>query len=281
MFKRIIVILLAIPLFLSACTTAEPGYVKDNDKIVVSVSILPQAYFVERIGGTHVFVNVMVGTGSDPHSYEPTPIQMRALAESQLYFSIGVEFEAAWLPRFKATNPDLLIVDTIAGIIRIPISDFQQGEVRGEPDPHVWLSPALVKEQGQKIVDALISIDPAHEPDYQINFSTFIEDVNELDETIRSELSSLQNKKFITTHPVWGYFARDYNLVMVSIEVTGQEPSAEEMALIIDIAREAGITQILAQREYSGRSAQALASEIGASVVILDPLAKNWLENMK
>lgn len=282
MIKRIILLLLTISLWLSACTADELGNVEDDNEIVVSVSILPQAYFVDRIGGNHVAVNVMVGSGSDPHSYEPTPVQMRTLAESKLYFSIGVEFEDAWLPRFKATNPDLIIVDTIASIVRIPISDFhQEVEERGEPDPHVWLSPALVKEQGQKIVDALISIDPAHEVDYNSNFTSFIEDINELDGLIEGELSTLNNRKFITTHPVWGYFARDYNLDMVSIEVAGQEPSAEELAMIIDIARETGITKIIAQKEYSGRNAQALASEIGASVVILDPLAENWLENMK
>jgi len=205
---------------------------------------------------------------------------MRTLAASRLYFSIGVEFENAWLPRFEATNPDLIIIDTIAGFVRIPISDFQQTEVRGEPDPHVWLSPALVKEQGQKIVDALISIDSVHEAEYQSNFTSFIDDVIKLDETIKGKLAPFQNKKFITTHPVWGYFARDYNLEMVSIEVTGQEPSAEELALIIDIARESNITKVLAQKEYSGRNAQALASEIGATVIILDPLAENWLDNM-
>jgi zinc transport system substrate-binding protein len=268
-----------------ACCADEPGLAGDG-RLGVVVSIAPQEYFVERIGGDHVSASVMVEPGADPHTYEPKPEQMRALSRSAGYFSIGVEFETAWLDKFAAANPGLQIVDTIANIERMPMEahhhdDGEEGHARGEPDPHVWLSPELVKVQSQTIYGALADLDPAHEAEYRANLDAFIADIDALEADIKATLSGLENKKFMVFHPAWGYFARDFGLEQIPIEVGGQEPSAQELAHLIQEARDEDIRVVFAQPELSTQDAETIASEIDGEVLLIDPLAPDWLENMR
>ena len=244
----------------------------------VTVSILPQKYFVERIGGGHVSVNVMVEPGASPATYEPKPQQLAALSRSAAYFSIGVAFEQVWLEKISSANPDMLLVDTAAGIERMPM-----GEETGTAnlDPHIWLSPRLVEVQAQNICAALAQIDPTHAKDYDANLASFEADIDALDTDIRQKLAGVESRKFIVFHPAWGYFARDYGLEMIPIEVGGQEPSAAELAQVIAIAQEEHIQVVLAQPEFSTRSAETIAGEIGGRVLLISPLAPDWLDNMR
>jgi len=262
---------------LVGCTATRAA--EETEKLNVTVSILPEAYFVERIGGDLVNVNVMVGPGESPHTYEPQPAQMEDLAVSRIYFSIGVEFEDAWLGKFAETNPDMKIIDASATIQRIPMTASEEEE--GELDPHVWLSPANVRIIAQNIEAALSEEDPANSDVYKANLDDFLQDIDALDEEISASLSTLTTRKFITFHPAWGYFARDYDLEQIAIEVGGNEPSAAEMADLITTAQENQIQIIFAQPEFSTKAAETIADEINGRVILVSPLAENWLENMK
>jgi zinc transport system substrate-binding protein len=239
----------------------------------VTVSILPQRYFVERVGGEYVAINVMVEPGASPATYEPRPEQLRALSVADVYFSIGVPFENAWLERFASVNENLLLVDTTQGIERL-------GEP-GNPDPHIWLSPALVKVQSQTIYEMLAQLDPAHEGTYRANLESFLADIDALDADIRETLTGVEDRKFMVFHPSWGYFARDYGLEQLPVEVGGQEPSAAELAALVAGAKQEGIKVIFAQPEFSTRSAETLAKEIGGEVLLISPLAPDWLDNLR
>ncbi len=239
----------------------------------VTVSIVPQRYFVERVGGEYVAVNVMVEPGASPATYEPQPEQLRALSVADVYFSIGVPFENAWLERFASVNENLLLVDTTQGIERL-------GEP-GNPDPHIWLSPALVKAQSQTIYETLAQLDPAHQETYRANLESFLADIDALDTDIRETLTGVENRKFMVFHPSWGYFARDYGLEQLPVEVGGQEPSAAELAALVAGAKQEGIKVIFAQPEFSTRSAETLAKEIGGEVLLISPLAPDWLDNLR
>jgi len=262
---------------LVGCTATRAA--EETEKLNVTVSILPEAYFVERIGGDLVNVNVMVGPGESPHTYEPQPAQMEDLAVSKIYFSIGVEFEDAWLGKFAETNPDMKIIDASATIQRIPMTASEEEE--GELDPHVWLSPANVRIIAQNIETALSEEDPANSDVYKANLDDFLQDIDTLDEEISASLSTLTTRKFITFHPAWGYFAKDYNLEQIAIEVGGNEPSASEMADLITTAQVEQIQIIFAQPEFSTKAAETIADEINGQVILVSPLAENWLENMK
>jgi zinc transport system substrate-binding protein len=253
----------------------------------VTVSIAPQKYFVERVGGEHVKVNVMVLPGNSPATYEPKPEQLTALSESRAYFSIGVPFETAWLDRIAAANEEMMIVDTAQGIERVPIHAHYKVELGGRPDsdaegrdPHIWLSPSLVKIQARNIRQALAQLDPAHEEQYQANLERFIADIDQLTQDIQDTLKEVPNRTFMVFHPSWGYFGDDFELEMIPIEVGGQEPSAAELAALITTARAEGIKVIFVQPEFSTQDAETIAAEIDGQVLPISPLAEDWLDNM-
>jgi zinc transport system substrate-binding protein len=269
---------LLLGLLVSACTApATPAATESPaaaSKLNVTVSILPQKYFVERIGGEFVNVSVMVLPGESPATYEPKPDQMTALANSAAYISIGVPFENAWLEKIQAANASMKMVDTTQGIERKATKD-------GGFDPHIWLSPSLVKVQSETIYNALSELDPAHAADYKANLEAFIKDIDALDAEIRATLENTKTKKFIVFHPSWGYFARDYGLEQTPIEIEGQEPSAQELAGLIEMARTEGIKVVFVQPEFSQEDAQTIAKEIGGEVLSVNSLSPDWLANLQ
>ncbi|MBC7084542.1 MAG: zinc transport system substrate-binding protein [Bacillota bacterium] len=242
----------------------------DAGKVRVVVSILPQAYFVERIGGDRVDVSVMVPPGASPHTYEPTASQMRDLARARMYVRIRVHFEEAWMPRISAANKNMLIVDSTSGIA-----------LSRDEDPHVWLSPRLVRVQAEHICRGLVKIDPAGREVYEHNKAAFLRELDALDEELARVLAPVRGRRFMVLHPAWGYFARDYGLQELPIEVEGKEPSAKELAALVETARANHVKVVFVQPQMSPRTAEVLARQIGARVVTLDPLARDWAANLR
>jgi len=268
----------------------------DSNKLQITVSIVPQKYFVERIGGEHVEVNVMVRPGDNPATYEPKPEQLKALSRADAYISIGVPFENAWLDRIRLANGKMMIVDTTQSIQRIPLevhhhredekdtraeSQNAQGHTAETLDPHIWLSPKLVKIQAETIYRALAKLDAKNEEIYKANLDVFLADIDALIEDSRKTLTGVPNRKFMVFHPSWGYFARDFDLEMIAIEVGGQEPSAAELAALIAEVKKEGIKVIFAQPEFSTRAAETIAKEIGGKVLLISPLALDWPANLR
>jgi len=244
----------------------------------VFVSILPQKYFVERVGGEQVAVSVMVGSGQSPATYEPTPRQMTALSQARLYFSIGVAFEDVWLKRIQATNPALRVVPMQRGIALLPLTG-PSGEIGGT-DPHVWTSPQRVKLMAANVRDALNQADPNHRGDYESNYRTLAAEMDKLDGNIRAILASARGKPFMVFHPSWGYFAKDYGLRQIPIEAEGKEPGAKALVRVIDLGKREGVRVIFVQTQFSQRTAETIATAIGARVVAVDPLAENYPQNL-
>lgn len=176
MKRKILLLVLTASLMLAACVPAGatpiPAAKAPDGPLNITVSILPQEYFVERIGGEYVKVNVTVEPGANPATYEPKPGQMVALANASEYFSIGVPFEDAWLQKNQAANLKMKMVDTTQGIERIATDD-------GGFDPHIWLSPALVKIQSQTIYNTLAGLDPAHKDQFKANLEAFLADIDQ------------------------------------------------------------------------------------------------------
>ena len=266
-------------------------------KLSVFVSIEPQAYFVQQIGGDRVQTQVMVEPGFSPATYEPSAKQMAQLTRADLYFSIGVPFEKAWLPRFKAAGTHLKMVAMDKGLKKLPMSvmgthgveggreehdahdDHDRGH--GALDPHVWLSPEYVRKMAPTISDALVAADPAGKSYYKLNCARFMKSVNALDVRIDKMLDSLgMRRTFLTYHPAFGYFAHTYNLIQVSIEQEGKEPSPRELTHLINFAKAHDIKVIVVEPQFARRSAEALARAIGGKVAVADPLAEDWPENL-
>ena len=256
-----------------------------NNAVDITVSIMPQKYFVEKIGGKNVKVNVMIPPGVDLHNYEPKPQQLQSLNDAKAYITTGIAFETAWIDRIKAANQKMLIIDSTQGIERIPMVEHHHEGAENYPseetlDPHIWLSPKLVKIQAQNIYDGLVKIDPKRQAEYQANLNNFITELDQLDQQISQKLTPLKNRKFIVFHPAWGYFAKDYNLEQESIEVGGQEPSAAELAKLISEAKQENIKVIFAQPEFNPSSAETIANELGGKVMFVSDLDENWSDNL-
>ena len=396
----------------------------------IVVSIAPQQTFVEKIGKEKVSVSTMVKPGSDPHSYEPKPSQMLAISKADIYFPIKIEFENAWLARFKEQNKNMKMVDMTEGITFIemaahghPHSDesspyewagvfklskgeytwifdkvngkyadpamkflmikadkksddlidsyedeasklfslettvardndnidlnkkiyelqFDQNKNRTlfklsikedgeyifftehmpfefedkehffkdiskndvEPiathpesnthhahghhhhndfDPHTWVAPSNVRIMAKNIFNTLSQNDPANSSFYRKNYENFLDEIHATDMKIKNIfLNTPKGSKFMVFHPSWGYFAKEYDLVQLAIEVEGKEPKPKMLAKIIDTAKEEDIKAIFTQQEFSDKSAKAIAHELGIKVLKETPLASNWSENL-
>jgi zinc transport system substrate-binding protein len=265
---------------------AAPAFPKEP--FGVTVSILPQKYFVEKIGGDYVNVTVLVPPGADPHVYEPHPRQIIELSRSRLYLAIGVPFEDAWIPRFAAANPRLRIVHTEYGIWKIPmVSEHasgarSHGTVEEGLDPHVWLSPPLVKIIAGNIREALSSADPADSAAYRARYDAFVREIDSLDSYLKSLFpADAPARKFMVFHPAWGYFAQTYHLVQIPVEIEGREPKPAEILQLVKTARSEDIRVIFVQPQFSTRSAKTIAGSIGGSIVVADDLAENWDRNLR
>ncbi|MCM1981931.1 metal ABC transporter solute-binding protein, Zn/Mn family [Lyngbya confervoides] len=258
----------------------------------VMVSIPPQAYWVNRIGGAAVKVETMVPAGTEPHTYEPSPAQLRVMSRADAYFQIHIGFEEAWMDRFRAINPRMKVVDTTSGIQRLPLPTpiysaepsplAPQGQAaKDNVDPHIWLSPQLAKKQVQVIYDTLSQLRPPESAQFQQNFQVLGQDIDRLDQTIRTRLKNLKNRRVLVVHPAWGYFARDYQLQMFAVEVGGEEPSAAELANLVRFAKQHHIKVVFASPQFSQRASKTIAQEIGGKVLLIDPLAYDWIDNLQ
>ncbi|MEA1985580.1 MAG: zinc ABC transporter substrate-binding protein [Euryarchaeota archaeon] len=245
-----------------------------EDKIIVAVSILPQAEFVEQIAGKRVRTIVMIPPGASPATHEPTPGQLTDVADASMYAIVGsgLSFEDVWLTKIRAVNQDMLIVDSSEGIT---LRMMEEGT-----DPHIWTSPQNAKVMVENIYQGLVRIDPDNQDTYYANKEEYLDKLDKADADVRNTLSGKEGSSFMVFHPSWGYFADEYDLNMISIEIEGKEPSAHQLSQIIDTAKQNNITIIFVQVQFSSQSAEAIAQEIDGTVVPIDPLAEDYVENI-
>lgn len=275
-----------------------PGLAPEPAPLHVFVTLLPQKAFVERVGGPRVQVQVLVQPGASPHTYDPTPRQVAALAQADLYVAVGVSFEDAWMGRIRATNPGMRVLDSSRGIrpraLEAHDDEPQSGHGHDEAvpadahghdrqarDPHIWTSPPLVKQMAAGIRDALTELDPAGGPAYAANYAAFAAELDALDQDIRARLAGLANRRFMVFHPAWGYFADTYGLTQVPIEREGKEPGPRALAALIDQARREQVRVIFVQPQFSRKAAAQVAAAIGGRVEVMDALAPDYLANLR
>ncbi|MFA7084023.1 MAG: zinc ABC transporter substrate-binding protein [Arcobacteraceae bacterium] len=268
------------------------------NKLQVTVSIVPQHYFVQKIAQDRVNVNVMVQPGFSPATYEPKTSQMKDLANSSAYFSIGVPFEKVWLERFKSANKNLNIVDTTKGIVKLPMEEHFHDDKKHDEhahhdeknsehdheheslDPHVWLDPLLVKTQAKIIYETLATLDEKNASFYKTNYEAFLIELDDLYLELKNILIPVQNKAFMVFHPSWGYFAHRFDLEQIAVEVSGKEPKPNQLVTLIQEAKKHNIKTVFVAPEFSQKSAKVIASSIKGTVFSVSPLQLKWKENL-
>jgi zinc transport system substrate-binding protein len=272
-----IILFVSLFLFIFTLASCETKTDQNDDLIQIGVSIVPQKTFVEAVGQDRVNVTVLVPPGMSPASYEPSPLEMVALDEADLYFAIGVPTEATnILPSIDEDKTELVMLHQIISET-YPDREFAPGS----RDPHIWLSVKRVIRMVEITRDELIALDPDHESEYRSNAAAYISDLMELDTYIEEAVEGLSNNQFIVYHPSFGYLADDYGLIMHAIEEEGKEATPQDLEDMIDLARELGIKVVFYQGEFSDEQAISFAEEIDGVTMMLAPLAPNYIENLK
>ena len=272
--------------------------VKSPGTVKAFVSILPVAYFVERVGGPNVEVSVLVGPGQDPHAFELTPKLVAKLANARVLFKIGFPFEETIIKKIGSTFKNVEVVDLQKGIKLRAMTEEEveaeeaghghgKGEAHkhsreaGEKDPHTWLDPQLAKIQAGTIAETLIRIDPDHKDQYEKNLKDFRADLDAIHEQLTKALAPVKGRSFFVFHPAYGYFGDAYGLKQIPVQIGGKEPTARQLARLIELAKEDGVKVIFVQPQFSKKSAEVLAKAIGGAVVPLDDLAPDYLKNLQ
>ena len=279
-----------------AAVSCGPGTSTRDDRMTVTVTIPPFAWFVEQIGGDDFKVNVLLPPGADHHIWEPLPAQISSLSGSAAFIMNGqLSFEHAWLDRFRQVNPDMKVLDLSGTIEMIGHEDIEDGgedreghghaegvgedgHAHGGPDPHYWMSPVAARIMARDVRDFLAEINPASAEKYDANLSAVSRKIAEVDSTVRAALGDDPHRTVLIYHPALAYMGRDYGFEQVSFEDEGKSPSPARMKELIDVAREKGIKIIFIQAEYDVRNAQSLSRETGARLVVINPMNPEWPE---
>lgn len=267
-------------IFLVGCSSVERTH-----KPIVTVSIAPLAYLVERIADTTVQVQVLVPETTSPETYEPTTRQLKSLSQSDIYFAIGlIDFEQILATKITDLAPTTSYVNLSDGL------ELIEGECGHDhsashnhnhaKDPHIWLSPRYMSRMATTITNLLSKQNPQNAARYQANLLALQADISTLDSTIQRRIDSCGVKAFAIVHPSLTYPAHDYGLEQIALEVDGKDPGAGQVKVLVDHLRNAKISKILYSRQTSNAAAKALADELKIGTVEYDPLAHDWLTNM-
>ncbi len=241
--------------------------------VLAGATLPPLAFLVDTIGGARVATTTMVPAGPAPESYEPSVRELERLATSRLFVRVGLD----WPLEVRHLEP---LLDRDSGIQVISLDRCTEpGDAA--LDPHPWTSPRVMACAAGAVAEALVALDPGGAAEFRSNLERFRAEVTALDTEIRKHFAAAASRTLVVVHPAWGYFARDYGLEQQALEVDGKEPSPRRMVELVDLARAAGARTVFVQRGFADTSARALAREIGAEVLIADPLAYDWLENLR
>lgn len=271
----LLVLLLLVPL-LSGCVSQREA----TGQIKVATTIIPLGEFVQAVGGDRVRVTVLVPPGAEPHTFEPSPSQIREVADADIYAENGAGLES-WMNSILNVNPRMLVIDTSKGV-SLTAGTGETGNSGGTAmDPHIWLSPRDAMIQVRNICDGLTRIDPAGKDYYINNRDNYITKLKELDAYLNSTFAGTKKKKFVVLHPAWTYFARDYGLTQIAIDVEEKEPGPRYLTEVVNAALANNITTVFVEPQYNPKMAEVISKEINGKVVSIDDLATNYIGNLK
>lgn len=280
--KTIIILMITLSLILnvSCANTENPG----SEKIIIAVGIVPEAAFVEKVAGELVDVVTLIPPGNSPANYQPSAKEMEKLSDAKIYFTMKMPTEEAnILPKVTDFNRNIIIVDLrSAAEKKYPLieSSDKDHEATDGVDPHLWLSPRRTIVMVQEIADRLSDIDMKNSEIYQRNAAEYIKEIEALDMQINEIVSKMDNRTFLIYHGSYGYFADDYGLTMIAIEIAGKKATAFEMQQVIDLAKQNDIRKIFYQEEFDDLQAKTVASEIGGAVVKAAPLSYDYIDSL-
>ena len=279
-------LLLIILFFIFTSCTKQNN---QSDKLLIAVSIPPQAWFVSQIAGEKADVLILVPPGQNPHNYEPTPRQIQALSKAKAWILSGTEFEITLQPKIKALFPNLLIIDGTHGVKYRYMEDHNHdcGNIECNEssdsffDRHTWLGrePALL--MAKHINETFFYLDYDNAEYYDNRYLKIINEINSVFEELQIDLAPLSGKSVFVYHPSFGYFLDNFNIIQEAVEMEGKEPTPRQLNDLMEKIKEQRPAAIFVQTQFPVNAARTLAQSAEAQVIELDPLAQDWLENIK
>jgi zinc transport system substrate-binding protein len=257
-----------------------------NAAPLIAVSIVPQEWFISRIGGDRARTLVLAGPGQNPHNYEPTPKQISSLAEARAWILSGAEFEISLRPKIEKLFPSLPIIDGTAGVTFRKLEDHDDGDgghdiSSPEIDRHTWLGSQAAKILAAHIRNALSIIDPAGAAYYDENYAVLVQDIDAEFAILRRELAPLKGSNVFVYHPSFGYFLDEFGISQQAVETGGKTPGPRQLSRLIALAKEEQPAAIFVQAQFPVNAAQTIADAVGAVIISIDPLASDWLDNIR
>lgn len=272
--NRILMLLLFLLLMSAELLVAQP--------LELFVSIPPQKYLVDRLGGEYINSQILIGEGKSPHLFHPTSRQIVALSRAKLFFAMDMEFEKVLLTKLAQSSSSLQVIDSVYGIEKMPLQEHGHAEGKhGGLDPHVWLSPPNLIQMATVMAEAMGRVDPDNVQFYNANLRSLKTELEALDNGIEAKLAPFTGSSFYVFHPSFAYFARRYGLHQEAVEVEGKAPTPKQLSALIAKARKEQVKVVFVQAQFDPRSAANVAQAIGGEVLPLNPLAENVIENLK
>jgi ABC-type Zn uptake system ZnuABC Zn-binding protein ZnuA len=260
----LVAVSVGIGLVLAACGpngTGSPATGKM--KVIATTTVF--ADIVQNVGGDRLSVTSIIPAGVGPEDYEPRPDDARKLADAQLVVSNGVGLDN-WLDRLITSAgeaPPQLVLGV--GIPTLTVD--------GEENPHFWLDPTLVRQYYlPAIARKLTDLDPDGQAAYHANLEEYGSQLDTLDADLKDKLAQIPeaNRKLVTFHDAFPYFARHYGFELIGVIVAnvGQEPTASELAALVEKVRAAGVTAVFSEAQFSPELSRTLADEAGIATVV-------------
>jgi zinc/manganese transport system substrate-binding protein/manganese/iron transport system substrate-binding protein len=233
-------------------------------KVVATTTVF--ADIIRNVGGDRVTVDSIIPAGAGPEDYEPKPQDARKLADADLIVSNGVGLDDFLDKLIDAAGegavPRLVLGD---GIPTIKVND--------EENPHFWLDPSLVEDHYlPAITAALTRLDPAGASTYEANRATYAEAIRAMDTANKAKVATIPtaDRKLVTFHDAFPYFAAHYGFEVVGVILAnvGQEPSAAELASLVQTVKAAGVKAVFSEAQFNPELARTLADEAGITRIV-------------
>ena len=269
--RKALIILLAV-------FCLDSAYADKSGKINVFVSIMPQKYFAEKVGGDLVNVSVLVPSGTSPENFDPSPKQIVQLGSSDVYFTMGVPFENIFLDKLKSGKKKLVVAPCDKDVPKLKNEEHDE---HGESDPHIWTDPELIKIIARNMAETLSVIDPQNTSTYAANLDNFNRELDVLKSELNHKLSPYKGRIFYVYHSAYTYFAQRFDLVQKSIETGEKEPTPAKLRELVNQASQDRVKTIFIQPEFPASGAKRVAEAIGGRTVCISVLEYDVPDNMK
>lgn len=275
MFKKaaLIIVLTIGFTFVSASSFA-------SEKLKVAASIYPLAHFAGQVAGEFAEIVIVMPPGSNPHEYEPTPRDIKKVYDSNVFLYNGAGLDS-WAENLRSElmKQNTEVIEMEKHFSSIKLTDGKTGK----SDPHIWLDPLMAIKEVEIIRDTFIIADPLHETQYRNNSAAYINKLNSLHDKYRQKLKPCKMRDIIVSHDAFGYLSSRYNLRTHAITgiSTEEEPSPRKMVKLVKLAINKNIKYIFHEPTGRPKPAETIAGEIGAKILILNPIGGLTKEDIK